>query len=221
MCSVWKKKDKTTSKFKVKVQLALLASHAVVLFLLSKCHSWDQCKQPEGLMGWGQWVVRKILRMWQVWPRSAAIGCLKGRVSTCWQRAMAEADKPSVRILVWTPDEREMVLRTCPGASWGRSTENLWAMPVPCDGKGWQILNMEPGWSSGSRQYHTGSQLEHKLIYSPLQSLSSFTNNNKFKIGLAGLRTGCPSWWCSSVDIQPCGLRPMWQAEDTTRAPTI
>jgi hypothetical protein len=46
-----KKKDKMTLKFKVKVQLALLASHVVILFPLGKCHSWEQCERPEGQMG--------------------------------------------------------------------------------------------------------------------------------------------------------------------------
>jgi hypothetical protein len=51
-CVLFRKtKDKVTLKFKVKVQLALLASHVVILFPLGKCHSWVQCEWPEGQMG--------------------------------------------------------------------------------------------------------------------------------------------------------------------------
>ena len=49
----------------------------------------------------------------------------------------------------------------------------------------------------GSLWCHTGSKLELKLIYYFIWSLGSFKNNTEFKIGPAGLRTSCPSWWCS------------------------
>lgn len=52
----------------------------------------------------------------------------------------------------------------------------------------WLVWQLTPG-------LH-GILLKFKLIYSPIQSLGTFTNNNKVKIGPAGLRMGCLSWWC-------------------------